>query len=151
MLREAGPSRQEPSYAKDIALADELTVHLAEARPGLGGLDYRVFLSEMARLEDDVPLLVEHLSSDEEYRAAVAHVRGVAGPSGSRRRSGDAGQVGLRHRVEEGPPRRVARQLVDRRVAETTDLEADRAGDVRGEDDVREVVEGGVGAAVPAR
>jgi sugar phosphate isomerase/epimerase len=69
-------------HAKDITLADELTVHLAEVRPGLGGLDYRVLLTELAGLEDDVPLLVEHLSSDEEYRAAVAHIRGVAGALG---------------------------------------------------------------------
>jgi sugar phosphate isomerase/epimerase len=65
-------------HAKDIVLGSELTVHLAEVRPGLGGLDYRVFLTEMARLDPDTPLLVEHLASDEEYRAAVEHIRGVA-------------------------------------------------------------------------
>jgi sugar phosphate isomerase/epimerase len=33
-------------HAKDIALASRLTVHLDEVRPGLGNLDYSVFLSE---------------------------------------------------------------------------------------------------------
>jgi sugar phosphate isomerase/epimerase len=69
-------------HAKDITLANELTVHLAEVRPGLGALDYRVFLTEVDRLEPDTPLLVEHLSSEGDYRAAVAHIRSVAGPLG---------------------------------------------------------------------
>ena len=51
---------------------------MPEMRPGLGGLDYRVFLTEMQRIDPDTPFLVEHLPSDEEYVAAVAHVRAVA-------------------------------------------------------------------------
>jgi sugar phosphate isomerase/epimerase len=69
-------------HAKDITLANELTVHLAEVRPGLGALDYRVFLTEMDRLDPDTPLLVEHLPDDAEYRAATAHIRGVAASLG---------------------------------------------------------------------
>ena len=65
-------------HAKDIALGPELTVHLTERRPGEGSLDFRVLLAEADRLDPDTPLLVEHLSSDDEYRAAVAHVRAVA-------------------------------------------------------------------------
>ena len=37
-------------HAKDILLRPNLTVHLDEVRPGLGGLDYAVFLEEMAKL-----------------------------------------------------------------------------------------------------
>jgi sugar phosphate isomerase/epimerase len=81
LLREAfaklGPHIKS-CHAKDISLAHELTVHLAEVRPGLGSLDYRVFLTEMQRLDPDTPLLVEHLSSQAEYAAAVAHIRSVA-------------------------------------------------------------------------
>ena len=69
-------------HAKDITLENELTVHLAEARPGLGSLDYRVFLTEMERLDPDTPILVEHLRTKAEYAAAVAHVRGVAASLG---------------------------------------------------------------------
>ncbi len=65
-------------HAKDIALSPNLTVHLDEARPGLGGLDYRVFLSELARLDPDIPLLLEHLPGENEYREAAAYVRAVA-------------------------------------------------------------------------
>ncbi len=65
-------------HAKDVTLANELTVHLAEAIPGRGALDYRVLLGELDRLDPDTPILVEHLSSEEEYAAAAAHLRSVA-------------------------------------------------------------------------
>jgi sugar phosphate isomerase/epimerase len=65
-------------HAKDIALDARLTVHLDEVRPGLGGLDYRVFLSEMHKLHPDTPLMLEHLPTPDDYAQAAAHVRGVA-------------------------------------------------------------------------
>jgi sugar phosphate isomerase/epimerase len=65
-------------HAKDIVLEPRLTVHLDEVRPGLGVLDFRVLLTELDRLDPDTPILVEHLGSDADYAAAVAHVRGVA-------------------------------------------------------------------------
>jgi sugar phosphate isomerase/epimerase len=65
-------------HAKDIALRDRLTVHLDEVRPGLGGLDYPTFLTELARLDPDMPLMLEHLPGEAEYTAAAAHVRLVA-------------------------------------------------------------------------
>jgi sugar phosphate isomerase/epimerase len=65
-------------HAKDIALADRLTVHLDEVRPGLGGLDYRALLRELSRLGPDLPLMLEHLPGQEEYDRAAAHVRAVA-------------------------------------------------------------------------
>lgn len=65
-------------HAKDIILADELTVHLDETRPGLGNLDYATYLRELARLDPDTPLMLEHLPSPEEYALAAEHVRAVA-------------------------------------------------------------------------
>jgi len=65
-------------HAKDITLADELTVHLAEAIPGRGALDFGVLLTEMDRLDRDTPILVEHLTHDWEYAEAAAHIRSVA-------------------------------------------------------------------------
>ena len=69
-------------HTKDLVLGPDLTVHLDERRPGLGALDYRTVLTELDRLEPDTPVLVEHLPSDEEYRAAVAYVRSVASDLG---------------------------------------------------------------------
>ena len=69
-------------HAKDILLRESLTVHLDEVRPGQGNLDYPVFLRELSRLDASVPLMLEHLCSEEEYRAAAGHVRSVAAATG---------------------------------------------------------------------
>jgi sugar phosphate isomerase/epimerase len=65
-------------HAKDIFLHDTYTVHLEERRPGSGQLDYRTFLHEAAALENDVPLMVEHLPNEGEYQLAVDYIRAVA-------------------------------------------------------------------------
>ena len=69
-------------HAKDILLRDNLTVHLDEVRPGQGNLDYTTFLTELSRLDADIPLVREHLPNEEEYRAAAAHIRDVADREG---------------------------------------------------------------------
>ncbi len=66
-------------HAKDILLDERLTVHLDEVRPGEGGLDYRTFLTELSRLPDEVPLMLEHLPNADEYKQAATHVRAVTG------------------------------------------------------------------------
>lgn len=65
-------------HAKDILLQDRLTVHLDEVRPGNGALDYRAYLSGLAKLDGDIPLMLEHLPNAEEYGAAAMHIRQVA-------------------------------------------------------------------------
>lgn len=69
-------------HAKDIVLRDKLTVHLDEVRPGQGNLDYPVFLRALSRLDADVPIMLEHLPDENEYRAAAVHIRGVAAREG---------------------------------------------------------------------
>ena len=69
-------------HAKDIRLGRNLTTHLDECRPGTGGLDYRTFLTELARLDDDLPVMLEHLPNDAQYAQAAEHLRGVAAESG---------------------------------------------------------------------
>jgi sugar phosphate isomerase/epimerase len=65
-------------HAKDIALTPRFTTHLDEVRPGLGALDYGVLLRALNALDPDLPLLLEHLPSEEEYAQAEAYVRSVA-------------------------------------------------------------------------
>jgi sugar phosphate isomerase/epimerase len=65
-------------HAKDITLAPRLTVHLDEARPGLGGLDYPTFLRELRRLDSEIPLLLEHLPNADEYVLAADYIRSIA-------------------------------------------------------------------------
>lgn len=66
------------AHAKDILLGSRLTVQLDEAVPGRGMLDYRVFLTELNRLDPDTPLIIEHLASEAEYREAAGYIRGTA-------------------------------------------------------------------------
>jgi sugar phosphate isomerase/epimerase len=71
-------------HAKDILLQDRLTVHLDEVGPGEGELDYSVYLHELDKLDPDIPLILEHMRTPEEYRAGAAYVRGVARQVGAR-------------------------------------------------------------------
>lgn len=65
-------------HAKDIVLRGDLALHLDEVRPGLGNLDYRTYLSELARLPKPVPLMLEHLETEEEYALARNHILTIA-------------------------------------------------------------------------
>jgi sugar phosphate isomerase/epimerase len=79
-FRKLGPHIRS-CHAKDILLQQKLTTHLDEVRPGLGGLDYNVFLKELSRFPD-TPLMLEHLPNAAEYDLAAAHIRSVAEKAG---------------------------------------------------------------------
>jgi sugar phosphate isomerase/epimerase len=69
-------------HAKDVAWVKGSQVHFQEVIPGRGELDYGTYLREIARLQADVPLMIEHLSGPEEYRQAADHIRQVAQEAG---------------------------------------------------------------------
>jgi sugar phosphate isomerase/epimerase len=64
-------------HAKDIILRDALTVHLEECPPGTGVLDYPAYLRELAKLDRDTTLLIEHLPR-EAHAGAASYIREVA-------------------------------------------------------------------------
>ena len=65
-------------HAKDIIIGEKLTLHLDETRPGLGGLDYRTLLKELNKLDKNLPLMLEHLPSKEEYIKAKEYIEKIA-------------------------------------------------------------------------
>ena len=69
-------------HAKDILLDPKFNIHLDQVRPGLGALDYAAFLRELSKLDPDMPLILEHLPNEQEYRLAAEHVRRVAAQEG---------------------------------------------------------------------
>jgi sugar phosphate isomerase/epimerase len=69
-------------HAKDIILREQLTTHLDEVRAGLGAFDYPTLLRALDGLDHDVPLLLEHLHTEEEYRNAATHIRATAAAVG---------------------------------------------------------------------
>jgi sugar phosphate isomerase/epimerase len=80
-------------HAKDLRIDEkQLAVQFSECRPGTGVLDYPAFLTEVDRLDSDMPVLTEHLASEPEYVAAAEHIRGVAGKSGVTLRVGRQGR-----------------------------------------------------------
>lgn len=62
-------------HVKDVLLHPRFMVHLDETRPGLGALDYTTLLRALAKLDSNLPLMLEHLSSPAEYRLAADFIR----------------------------------------------------------------------------
>jgi sugar phosphate isomerase/epimerase len=70
-------------HAKDIRLRPEpFSVQFDEVIPGRGLLDYKEFLRGANSLKQDVPLMMEHLTTEEEYREAQKYIRSVAAQMG---------------------------------------------------------------------
>jgi sugar phosphate isomerase/epimerase len=69
-------------HAKDILLKEDIYIpQFEETRPGLGILDYTVFLKELSKL-NNVPLMMEHLQTAEEYRQSAEYIRSVGRQEG---------------------------------------------------------------------
>lgn len=62
-------------HAKDVAIGDGFPIELRETAPGHGLLHYRTYLAEIDAIDPDLPLMLEHLSTDAEYIAAAEFVR----------------------------------------------------------------------------
>jgi sugar phosphate isomerase/epimerase len=65
-------------HAKDLLLRTDFTLHLEETLPGMGGLNYPVLLREIEQLDKDMPLIIEHLKSDNEYSLGAKFIRKIA-------------------------------------------------------------------------
>lgn len=69
-------------HGKDILIREDYYMpQFSEVRPGLGVLDYQVFLKEVSKLTN-IPLMMEHLGSEEEYDKAAAYIRGEGKKAG---------------------------------------------------------------------
>ncbi len=69
-------------HAKDLTWDVEMNVHFREVVPGKGTLDYGTYLRRLAELPQNPPLMLEHLSTADEYAAAREHVFGVGRQAG---------------------------------------------------------------------
>ncbi len=68
-------------HSKDITILPKLTLHLDECRPGLGFVDYTVFLQEASKLKD-IPFMLEHLETQMDYKLAADYVRQIGEKGG---------------------------------------------------------------------
>jgi len=64
-------------HAKDLRWDIEMNLHFEEVVPGRGQVDYRAYLGELALLGRDVPLMLEHLKTAEEYDEGRLYIREV--------------------------------------------------------------------------
>ena len=65
-------------HAKDLQWVPELNVHFVEVVPGRGSVDYRAYLTALASLPVDAPLMLEHLKTEEEYDEGRAYIQRIA-------------------------------------------------------------------------
>jgi sugar phosphate isomerase/epimerase len=68
-------------HAKDLKWITELNVHFLEVVPGRGQIDYRRYLTELSKC-NDVPLMMEHLKTAEDYQEAAAYIRRMGAEAG---------------------------------------------------------------------
>ena len=80
-FRKLGPSIVS-CHAKDLRWAIEMNVHFEEVVPGRGQLDYPTYLDELAKLGREVPLMLEHLRTAEEYDEGRLYIRRTGGRLG---------------------------------------------------------------------
>lgn len=69
-------------HAKDLTWDVEMNIHFREVAPGKGSLDYATYLRRLAQLPQNPPLMLEHLSTAQEYSGAREHIFQVGRESG---------------------------------------------------------------------
>ncbi len=70
-------------HAKDVHYAlDARTVGIEEVVPGRGVLDYQTFVRRIEEVSPDIPLIIEHLANEDEFKEAADHILEAAGRVG---------------------------------------------------------------------
>ena len=65
-------------HAKDMKLTGKCDVHIFEVPVGQGNMDYDKMLRRVEDTNPDLPVMLEHLETEELYDGADAHIRMVA-------------------------------------------------------------------------
>ena len=61
-------------HAKDLQWVTEMNVHFLEVVPGRGDIDYRTYLTQLAQCPVEAPLMLEHLTTAEEYEEGKQYI-----------------------------------------------------------------------------
>lgn len=65
-------------HAKDIQIQPGFPIRIQEVQAGLGILDYRTYIKAINKIDPNMPLIIEHLQSEEEYQQAAAYITQIA-------------------------------------------------------------------------
>ena len=71
-----GP-RIKACHVKDVLLVQELTFHLKEVPAGKGGFDIAAYAHAAEESSPDMPFLLEHVASYEDYEELIPYLRGL--------------------------------------------------------------------------
>jgi len=71
-------------HAKDLSWEVKMNIHFREVIPGKGSIDYGTYLKRVAALPQDPPLMLEHLTSADEYKQGRDHIFKVGENEGIR-------------------------------------------------------------------
>lgn len=64
-------------HIKDIHLKEEYTLQLEECAPGCGEFPLAYYIKKMDEIDKDMPIIVEHLETDEDYIKYLKYVQGL--------------------------------------------------------------------------
>jgi len=70
-------------HAKDIKLRDAYTIHFDDVTLGTGGVDFKTYLACLSKLKD-IPLMMEHMNTSEEYEKAAQTLKTIGSSTGIR-------------------------------------------------------------------
>ncbi len=62
-------------HIKDVHLAEKYTVRLEECAPGCGEFPLRYYVTKMNEIDPEMPVILEHLSTDEEYLKYIGYLK----------------------------------------------------------------------------
>ena len=62
-------------HIKDIHLCEEYTTMLRECAPGCGEFPIRYYVEKMNEINSDMPMILEHLSTDEDYLKYISYLK----------------------------------------------------------------------------
>ena len=64
-------------HLKDVRLKEEYTFQLEECACGEGNLDIPLYAQLASAADPDMPMIIEHLDTDEQYVGSVGYVRSL--------------------------------------------------------------------------
>lgn len=66
-------------HLKDVHLLEDFTFQLRETACGKGEMNVKRYIEKATEISRDMPMIIEHLNSDEEYIESIGYVRSLLG------------------------------------------------------------------------
>ena len=64
-------------HVKDIFMPQDMTTHISEIIVGKGNLSHKCLIEETRKLNENIPLMLEHLATKEEYIEAGEYIKSL--------------------------------------------------------------------------